>query len=610
MQVHERMIRNVVTIERDLTSWDALELMVSRSVRRLPVVDAGRVVGMVTERDIQATVLRTLADGHLLAVPLEEAMARDLVTVTPQTALAEAIRLMMETGCGGLPVVDGEGRLLGLLTRSDVFKVIIEREEEFRRRTNLLQRKVDERTRALQTLMDVMQAATSSIELEEAVKAIIGTIHPVVGFERAGVLLVERDGLHFTVYALVSRPAQGPEGAEGSFSLSRGERVPIEGTVSGWVLRQGQTRVVVDLEHEQDAFPQTSVFDRDGMRSAVVTPLMVGGSPIGVLALWTPAPDAFSETSRIFIERVAGQVAAAIHHAEMYRREREAVEKLREVNRIKDELLAIVSHDLRSPLTAVLAYGHMLKKQKMGPIPEAYQAVLKELDASGGYMLGLLDDLLDVARLGYRGLRLEKVPMDLRAAAAEVVDSMHGQASAASVDLVLRDVEAPCDDGPPVCHGVVADPRRVRQVVMNLVTNAIKFNRPGGRVELRVTGAGPEVQVEVEDTGSGIVPEEVPHVFDMFRRLEQHRKIEGSGLGLAITRELVELHGGRISVRSELGKGSCFTFCLPREVPTPHVHPAGGHHVVPERMVVTSLAAVAAVPPCADQPCESGERVR
>jgi len=235
----------------------------------------------------------------------------------------------------------------------------------------------------------------------------------------------------------------------------------------------------------------------------------------------------------------------------------ELVEQLREADRIKAELLAMVSHDLRSPLTVIQGYTKMMKSQRYGSFPEVYMEMLEEQDTCGTYMLRLLEDLMDVGQLGCGALQLHCEPVELVGVAREVLSTCTSLAVQKDVSLGFfceREAVA-----------MEADPIRLRQVMMNLLTNAIKFNHPGGSVTICITllADSDEVEVRVIDTGSGIAIHDQPRVFDMFRRLDAHRTIEGAGLGLTISKALIELHRGRIGVESELGVGSTFYFLLP-----------------------------------------------
>jgi PAS domain S-box-containing protein len=239
-------------------------------------------------------------------------------------------------------------------------------------------------------------------------------------------------------------------------------------------------------------------------------------------------------------------------------------------NRSKDEFLAMVSHELRSPLNAILGYTRMLRS---GPADrEAINNVTAVVERSAKAQLQIIEDLLDSARIVTGKLRIESEPIDLTLVLEAALDTVRAAAEAKGVTLVA--------DFGPQPEQSLGDSTRLQQVVWNLLTNAIKFTPEGGRVELRMQGAGDDLRITVSDTGRGIEPQFLPFVFDPLRQADSSsaRRYGGLGLGLSLVKHLVELHGGTITAASEgAGKGSTFTVTLPRRqfefiaAPTPAV---------------------------------------
>lgn len=253
-------------------------------------------------------------------------------------------------------------------------------------------------------------------------------------------------------------------------------------------------------------------------------------------------------------------------------RERQARAAAEEAMRSKDQFLATLSHDLRTPLGAILGWTHLLRRGKLGEGGEA--RALEVIERNAQAQAALVEDLLDVSRVVNGKLRLDVRPADVLGAVSAAVDAMRPAAGAKRIDLSLR------PDSPP--ERFPCDPRRLQQVVWNLVSNAIKFTPAGGRVEVRVASRDGELEVEVKDDGAGIAPEFLPHVFERFTQAAASGSRKGGlGLGLAIVRHLVELHGGVVEARSEgQGKGAAFTVRLPagaRAAATPE--PAGAGEV-------------------------------
>ncbi|MDQ3817769.1 MAG: response regulator, partial [Acidobacteriota bacterium] len=231
-------------------------------------------------------------------------------------------------------------------------------------------------------------------------------------------------------------------------------------------------------------------------------------------------------------------------------------EELEEANRAKDIFLATLSHELRTPLTPVLGWINLLRNGNLDS--DGVAQALDAIERNARLQSRLIDDLLDISRIATGKLRFEPQPCDLRATVEAAVETVRSSAAMRRVEL-----EAQLADMPLV---VMGEPVRLQQIVWNLLSNAIKFTEAGGRVSVRIEKVGREARVMVEDTGIGIPPDFLPHVFDRFRQADgsRTRRHGGLGLGLAIVDALVRLHSGRIKAESEgVGRGSRFTFTLP-----------------------------------------------
>ncbi len=227
-------------------------------------------------------------------------------------------------------------------------------------------------------------------------------------------------------------------------------------------------------------------------------------------------------------------------------------------NRLKDDFLAMVSHELRTPLSAVLGWAQMLRSKQLTPEREA-QAI-KTIERNAASLAHIIDDLLDVSRIIAGTLHMTPQPLDLVAVTQTALDVVKPLAVKRRVELRLS-----VEPGSPAL--VSGDDARLQQVIWNLLTNAVKFTPAGGRVDVSIERVeGSSIDVKVADTGQGIAPEFLPHVFERFRQADgaPSRRHGGLGLGLAIVRQLVELHGGSVRVASEgLGRGATFTVRLP-----------------------------------------------
>ncbi|HEU5352241.1 MAG TPA: ATP-binding protein [Terracidiphilus sp.] len=232
-----------------------------------------------------------------------------------------------------------------------------------------------------------------------------------------------------------------------------------------------------------------------------------------------------------------------------------AKEDIERASKFKDQFLSTMSHELRTPLNAVMGFSELLADRRYGPLNERQQRYVNHIHTSGQLLLQLINDILDLSKIeaGRLQLTLENVPV--HASSAVVCDALQPLADKKSQTLVQH-------TSPELI--VQADGTRLKQILMNLLGNAIKFTPEGGRIELSARKTGEQVRIEVRDSGPGIPQEEQHRIFEAFQRLKQTDKsTEGTGLGLAITKSLVELHGGQLGLESEPGVGSCFHFTLP-----------------------------------------------
>jgi two-component system sensor histidine kinase GlrK len=247
-------------------------------------------------------------------------------------------------------------------------------------------------------------------------------------------------------------------------------------------------------------------------------------------------------------------VAGDDEAAELARSFNAMAQRLREVDELKQAFLATVSHELRSPLTSMREAALLLHERLGGDLTERQARLVAIIAASCERLLRLVNQILDLSRLRAGMLELERGRVDLDRVVARALDELRPQADEAGLTLVRAR-----PDGDVVVEG---DEDRLVQVVVNLVANAVRFTPRTGRITVRLQGGGPEVTLQVEDTGVGIPAAALPHVFDAWQ--QAHPQRGGTGLGLAIVRGIVEAHGGRATVESQEGKGTRFSVLLPR----------------------------------------------
>ncbi len=286
------------------------------------------------------------------------------------------------------------------------------------------------------------------------------------------------------------------------------------------------------------------------LQSVMIVPLTAGRRTFGAISFaTTTAARHYAEADLDFAMELAGRAALAIENARLF-------EEARKANRLKDEFLATLSHELRTPLNVIL--GRTRRLAEAAGDPAAVRQAAQTIDRNAQTLGRLVEDLLDVSRFTLGQVTLDLRAVDLAAIVQTVAASLEPTARAKGVRLQAR------------CRGDVlglsGDPTRLQQVVWNLVTNAIKFTPEGGEVSVALERNGPQAVLTVSDTGSGITPEFLPHVFEMFRQGEStpSRQHGGLGLGLSIVRRLVELHGGDVTAASGgPGLGATFTVALP-----------------------------------------------
>jgi signal transduction histidine kinase len=236
--------------------------------------------------------------------------------------------------------------------------------------------------------------------------------------------------------------------------------------------------------------------------------------------------------------------------------------QLEETSRHKSEFLASMSHELRTPLNAIIGFSQVLREEMFGPVNEKQAEYLDDIVSPGNHLLSLINDVLDLSKVEAGQVELEVEPFSLREALERGVVIVREQATEEGVQVELS-------AGPEV-DVVEGDERRIKQVIFNLLSNAVKFTPAGGEVEVTAARVNGEVRVSVADTGPGIAHGDHERIFEEFQQAEAGLdQSEGTGLGLALSKRLVELHGGRIWLESEVGKGSTFVFTLPARSVSP-----------------------------------------
>jgi GAF domain-containing protein len=417
---------------------------------------------------------------------------------------------------------------------------------ELQARTQELMRSVGELT----ALGEVGRAVSSTLDLETVLSTIVSRAIQLSGTDGGSVYEYDEATEEFSLRASRDLP-------EAYVEQVRDTR-PRKG--EGAVGRVAQTREPVQIPDISDQAAYESrvrnTLLRIGLRALLAVPLIAEDRLVGALIVMRKRTGTFEEEEVALLQTFATQSALAIQNARLFREIEEKSRQLEVASQHKSEFLANMSHELRTPLNAIIGFSEVLSDRMFGELNEKQEEYLKDIYASGTHLLSLINDILDLSKIEAGRMELELTDFDLPTAIENALMLVRERAGRRSIALHTNIDER--------LGQIQADERKVRQVVLNLLSNAIKFTPEGGRIEVSAVPKDGLVEVSVSDTGIGIAPEDQEKVFEEFRQVgTAAKKIEGTGLGLTLCRKFVELHGGKIWAKSEVGVGSTFTFTLP-----------------------------------------------
>jgi signal transduction histidine kinase len=419
-----------------------------------------------------------------------------------------------------------------------------------------LQEKNGALTQAHRQVTEALEQQTATGEVLRVIAGSPTDLQPVLDtlVESAGrlcqatdtfLLLVEGDQLRVAaLHGVVD------EGARLSNAIHRG-------WVAGRAVVDARTVHVEDLANTEAEFPLgAAIAARFGHRTTLAVPLLRKGVPIGVLFLRRQEVRRFSDKEIALLETFADQAVIAIENVRLFHEIEAKGHQLEVASRHKSEFLANMSHELRTPLNAIIGFSEVLTARMFGELNEKQDEYLKDIYTSGQHLLSLINDILDLSKIEAGRMELELADFHLPSALENALILVRERASRRGIALG-HTIDA--------ALGMLrADERKVKQVLLNLLSNALKFTPEGGRVDVRAWLRDDFAEISVADNGVGIAPEDQEAVFEEFRQVgTADKKVEGTGLGLALSRKFVELHGGQIWVTSQLGEGSTFTFTLP-----------------------------------------------
>ena len=419
--------------------------------------------------------------------------------------------------------------------------------QELQARTRDLARSVEQ----LQALGAVGQAVSSTLDLETVLTTIVSRADLLAGADGGAIYEYDEVGRAFILRAT---QRLGEEVVE----ATRTEPIRLGEGVLG---RAAQNRQPVEVPDVLEAGAYegrlAGIVRRADFRAVLAVPLVREGRILGGLVVLRKTPGRFAPEVVELLKTLAAQSAIAIQNARLFSELEDKSRELEAASRHKSEFLANMSHELRTPLNAIIGFSEVLGERMFGELNDKQAEYVEDILSSGRHLLALINDILDLSKVEAGRMELELSRFDLPAAIGSAVILVRERANRHGLGL-----EVSVDERLGL---FVGDERKIRQVLLNLLSNAVKFTPEGGRVAVRAAPADGAVEISVSDTGIGIAPEDQEAIFQEFRQVgtDYARKREGTGLGLALARRFVDLHGGRLGVKSRPGEGSTFTFTIP-----------------------------------------------
>jgi signal transduction histidine kinase len=408
-----------------------------------------------------------------------------------------------------------------------------------------LARSLDKRFEEMKTLSDITAHINSGMMLDDVLNHVYESFRPIIPFDRIGCALIEENGKTVRSYWARSDAKE--------MIITKGYSAPLKESSLHTIMETGNPRIINNLKTylvEHPHSDSTEKIVREGMRSSFTCPLNSLGKPIGFLFFSSVKPDMYAKIHQDIFIQIAHHLSAIVEKSRY-------LQQLLELNELKNKFLGMAAHDLRNPLSTIKGYLELFLADALGELTDDQREVLIDMNQSSDVMLGLINDLLDVTAIETGNLQLKRESTEIGDLLHTVQVSLRVLAHAKSIEVNL--------DFPRTLPLLHIDQARIKQVLTNLITNALKYSFSHTTVTLSVRVFEKELWIAVKDEGQGIPVEEMKHLFKDFSRtsVKPTAGEKSIGLGLAITRRIVEAHGGIIWVDSVMGKGSTFTFSLP-----------------------------------------------
>ncbi|MBK9049822.1 MAG: GAF domain-containing sensor histidine kinase [Chloroflexi bacterium] len=380
-----------------------------------------------------------------------------------------------------------------------------------------------------QRLLEVSRILSSTLELQPLLRQVLEVATELTDTEAASILLLDNQTGELRFAA-----------ATGHANIGDNMIVPLEGSIAGWIVRNGKPLNLEDVQADDRHYQGIDMATQSVTRSLLGVPLLTREKVIGALEVINKKQgESYTEQDLTLLQSLASQAAIAIENARLFQ---------------QSDLIAEIMHELKTPMMAITASTELLmydqvKQDQRTELVKIIQQEVRRLSR-------MTQDYLDLARIESGRLSLEHHEVDLTVIIQEVMHIQRPQANNRHITLHY--------EGETVVPFITGDADRLKQVLLNLVSNAIKYNREWGTITVRLACLNGELCLSVHDTGEGIAPEHLEHLFQRFYRVPgSETKSEGSGLGLSIAQRIVEAHGGRIVVESNVGQGSTFYCWFP-----------------------------------------------
>jgi len=433
-----------------------------------------------------------------------------------------------------------------------------------------------DRNRNLTVLRRLDSIIMNTLDLGDMCRKIVDTITWELGYEAGLIALVDPDGKVLRAKAVSGTPAvtriwRSLSSGVDSFEISLDDPK----AKGNYLVRVVKERTAIGTNQIEDLYcPPLSQEEAERIRQEtklkghIIYPLSAKGKALGVVVFGLPRPfQKVGHSERDLLQAFIEQAGIAVENAQLYEKIREtakqlsrANERLLELDKLKDEFVGVASHELRTPMTAIKGFIWMVLEGKGGKLASKQKYYLGKASEGVERMLNLINDMLDVSRIESGAMKLEKVKGSLPELVNEVISELRVKAEGKGLSLAFQEPQSAVPD-------LLFDPGKIREVLVNLVGNAIKYTDSGEVTVSVEKGDDGFVITTVSDTGRGISPDDLGKLFKKFGRLDNSfvttAESGGTGLGLYIAKSLVEAHGGKITVESELGKGSAFRFTLP-----------------------------------------------